>query len=88
MKTYSVASVTVSGAINGVQPTPVGIKHNRAFLLGASATSSTLLPGQGRVGFRRQSSSLLGLDGSPKGGEEKCTLMHCECSIERENRLN
>jgi hypothetical protein len=60
-------SVAVGVSLGGVKPSPVGVDGHGASDVCASTTSSTLGPGQGRMGLSRQGAGSLGLDRGHKG---------------------
>ena len=74
---YGVASVTVGGTVDGVEPTPVGINDNRALLVSAASSGGTLLPGQRGMSLSRQSASLLSTGSRRQGREKEGFLIHC-----------
>lgn len=78
---YCVASIAVGGIFGRMQPAPVGINYNGAALLTAAASSSTLLPGQRRVGFRCLSADLLSIGGYSKSRKKERALMHSDAEV-------
>lgn len=77
-QTYRVASVAVGGAINGVNPAPIGI-HNDSSILVRATRRGAFLPGQRWMAFRLLCADLLGCSPCHQGREKECALIHiCE----------
>lgn len=65
------AGVAVGEAGGGVQPAPVGVKHDRGLLGDTAAGSGTLSPGELGMNLGGQGANLLGRDGEEKGERDE-----------------
>ena len=72
-----VAGVAVRVTGSRVDPTPVGVKHNRALESLAAAALRALLDSEGRVGFSREGTGLLSRSNSEESEvDEGCVAEH------------
>ena len=76
-----VSRVAVGRAAHGVSPAPVGVKGDGTGHVGAGATSSALLPGEGRVRLGGEGAHLLGSGAGHEGSEGSELGIHCEESV-------